>query len=107
MSGHVKDVRCSNVRGLEAKDVMELSRIIELMIACMAKADAQGVEVPEEFLTHFGVVRSVLMRKCIGPNYTELQFCEFFGVMLKAAGEVHKVRPARMAVLEASNQLVQ
>jgi hypothetical protein len=84
-----------------------LTKILFLVVAIMAKCDAGGVEIPEDFITHFGVVRSVLMRKCIGPDYTEGQFRKFFDVLLKCAGEEYGATPARMESLEAANQFVQ
>lgn len=107
MRANLKSAGCSNVRSLEATDVRGLTKIIFMVVAIMAKCDAGGVEIPEDFIIHFGVVRSVLMRKCIGPDYTESQFCRFFGVLLKCAGEEYGATPARMESLETANQFVQ
>lgn len=107
MSPKVKSVGFSNVRGLKAMDIEGLTKIIFLVVAVMAGCDAEKVEVPEDFAIHFGVVRSILMRKCIGPEYSESQFRKFFGVLLKCAGEECGATPARMEALQAANQLIQ
>jgi hypothetical protein len=98
---------CSDVRGLEAMDVEGLTKIIFLVVAILAKCEADEIEVPEDFVTHFGVVRSILMRKCIGPDYTESQFCKFFAVLLNCAGEECGATPIVMESLEVANQLTQ
>jgi len=93
--------------GLADMNVEGLTRIVYLMVACMAKCDARGVSVPPDFVTHFGAVRHHLMRKCVGPDYSEIQFQEFFGVLLKTACEQHNANAARMDALQATNQLTQ
>lgn len=103
----MEQIQCSNVAGLKAMDAQGLAKIVLLIIAILARCDARGVEVPEDFITHFGVVRSILMRKCVRCDYTERQFQRFFGVMLKCASEDYGATPERMASLEAMNQLVQ
>ena len=97
----------SDVSSLEATDVEGLAKIIFLVVAAMARCDITGAHVPEDFVAHFGIVRSILMRKCIGPDYTESEFCKFFEVMLTRAGEECGATPARMETLQAMNQLTQ
>lgn len=96
-----------SIASLEARDARSLGNLLCTMIAFMVKCDLQRLEIPEKFVTQFGVIRSVLMRKCVKDDYTELQFREFFSGMLKFAGEEHGATPERIASLEAMNQLVQ
>jgi len=93
--------------GLAEMNVEGLTRIVYLMVACMAKCDADRISVPPDFVTHFGVVRHHLMRKCVGPDYSEMQFRKFFGVLLKTACEEHGATGARMDALQVTNQLTQ
>lgn len=103
----MEQIKCSDVPGLEAMDALGLVDVVCFIIAVLARCDARGVEVPEDFITHLGVVRSVLMRKSVKGDYTEREFLRFFGMMLKYAGEEYGATPERMASLEAMNQLVQ
>jgi hypothetical protein len=93
--------------GLAEMNVEGLTRIVYLMVACMATCDARGISVPPDFVAHFGAVRHHLMRKCIGPDYSEMEFREFFGVLLKTACEQHSATAARLDALQATNQLTQ
>jgi hypothetical protein len=96
-----------DTNGLAQMNVEGLTRIVYLMVATMAKCDAKGISVPPDFVTHFGVVRHHLMRKCVGPDYSEVDFCGFFGVLLKTACEQHSATAVRRDALQATNQLTQ
>ncbi len=84
-----------------------LTGIVYLMVACMAKCDAERIAVPPDFVAHFGVVRHHLMKKCVGSDYSERQFREFFGILLETACGVHRATAARLDALRATNQLTQ
>ena len=93
--------------GLAQMNVEGLTRIVYLMIAVMAKCDAEAISVPPDFVDHFGTVRCHLMRKCVGPRYPEMEFRRFFGVLLKTVCEQHSATSARLDALQATNQLAQ
>jgi hypothetical protein len=93
--------------GLADLNVEGLTGIIYLMVACMANCDAKGIAVPPDFVLHFGSVRYHLMRKCVGPDYSEKEFRKFFGIFLKTACDQHQATPARLDALRATNQLTQ
>ncbi len=107
MSRLVQASKSADVDGLAEMSTEGLTRIVFLMIECMAHCDAKGIAVPEDFVTHFGVVRSYLMRKCVGPDYTESEFRAFFGVVVDTACEQYGATPARLDSLQIKNQLIQ
>jgi hypothetical protein len=99
--------KANSVGGLADLNIEGLTGIVYLMVACMAKCDAERIAMPPDFVAHFGVVRHYLMKKCVGPDYSEKQFREFFGILLKTACDLHRATTARLDALRAMNQLTQ
>lgn len=97
----------SNHRRLAKMDAKRLIDVIDMIVAVMAKCDSEGIAMPPDFVAHFRVVRYYLMRKCVGPDYSERQFRDFFRIVIQAACEQHRATPARMEVLLATNHLIQ
>ena len=97
----------SDVAKLHRSSPKELLGTVDLILQLIARCDRDDIAIPPDFLAHFGTVRNVLMKKCVGTDYTESEFCKFFGAMLKCAGEEYGAAPARMETLQAMNQLTQ
>lgn len=99
---------CSDVVGLRRSSPEKLLGIVGLLLKYIALADQKNIEVPPEFLEHFGLVRNVLMRKCIGSDYTEAQFREFFNVAFLAAVRDYGMTEQRAnSIRVEANQLLQ
>lgn len=102
---HARD--SSDHERLAKMSAQRLVDVIDMVVAVMARCDSDGIAMPSDFIAHFGVVRHCLMRKCVGPDYSERQFREFFKIVIQAACEQHRATPARIETLQAMNQLTQ
>lgn len=97
----------TNHEGLARRSIEGLVDVIQLMVGIMARCDARQITMPPDFISHFSAVRHHLMRKCVGPDYSERQFCEFFRIVVQTACEKHGATADRIDTLQATNQLRQ